>query len=92
MANIVIFRHVLRDYDMWKENFDSDALVSFRKGIGLKDLYIMRAADFPNDITVIFEATDVVKLKEVYASRGFEDMLKGIGCMSKPIIDFLETI
>jgi hypothetical protein len=46
----LVVTHVVRDFDTWKEAFDSDPLG--REASGVRRHRILRAADDPNDVTI----------------------------------------
>ena len=46
----LVVTHAVRDYDAWKEMFDSDPLG--REASGVRGHRIMRANDDPNDVTI----------------------------------------
>jgi hypothetical protein len=45
-----VVTHAVRDYDAWKQTFDSDPLG--REASGVRRHRIMRANDDPNDVTI----------------------------------------
>ena len=46
----LVVTHVMRDFDAWKEMFESDPLG--REASGVRRHRILRATDDPNDVTI----------------------------------------
>lgn len=46
----LVVTHTVRDYDEWKQMFDSDPLG--RRASGVREHRVMRAAEDPNDVTI----------------------------------------
>ena len=61
----LVVTHVVRDFDAWKELFDSDPLS--REASGVRRHRITRATDDPNDVTI---ELDFDTMREAESLRG----------------------
>jgi hypothetical protein len=57
----LIVRHTVQDFAKWKPVYDADR--SARQAAGLKDLFLWRNADKPNELVLLFEVSDIAKAK-----------------------------
>ena len=71
----LVVTHVVRDFDAWKEMFESDPLG--REASGVRAHRILRAADDPNDLTIEldFDTTEEAeglrgRLQEMWTTAG----------------------
>jgi hypothetical protein len=57
----------------------------------LKDVYLWHNVDDPNEIFLLFEASDVVKAKAFGASADLKEKMTAAGVMGSPHIFFLSA-
>ena len=53
----VVVAHKVEDYDRWRPYFDAD--LEHQKAAGLTVRHVLRGADDPQEVVVIFEAEDL---------------------------------
>lgn len=85
--NYVIFRARVEDFNKWKPVFDENQ--SFRKAAGLRDVNVLRNIDNPNEIVILFEASDLAKAKEFTTSDDLKEKMQESGVLGRPDIIFL---
>jgi len=86
MAHILV-RHKVADFDKWKPLFEDHRPV--REAASLKNLYLWRNEGDPNDIIVLFEASDLAKAKEFLGSSELKIKMQEHGVQGAPEIVFL---
>ncbi len=86
MAHILV-RHKVADFDKWKPLFEDHRPV--REAASLKNLYLWRNERDPNDIIVLFEASDLAKAKEFLGSSELKIKMQEDGVQGAPEIVFL---
>jgi hypothetical protein len=87
---MMIVRHKVRDYDVWRSLFD--AHVEARKSAGLSHPRVMRSADDANELVLIFDDMDTDRAKEFANSEDLKENMMKAGVIDKPTIYFLESI
>lgn len=78
----VFVRHKVADYDAWKPGFDEHGAV--RREHGLTDAGLYRAADDPNDVTILLTTDDVARAQEFIASDDLRETMQKVGVVSAP--------
>ena len=86
MAYIFI-RHKVQDFGKWKQAYDGHQPV--REAAGLKDLYVWHNVDNANEISLLFEASDMAKPKEFAESADLKEKMTDAGVIAPPDIIFL---
>jgi hypothetical protein len=86
MAHMVI-RHKVADFGKWKTAYEDHR--STRQAAGLKDLHLWRNADDPNEVIVLFEASDVAKARDFARSSDLKEKMQAAGVQDAPDIVFL---
>jgi hypothetical protein len=87
MANFVLVRHKVRDFSEWKRGYD--AHLPKRTEAGLTEKQLLRGANDPNEIVVIFEAKDDRRAKTFVESADLRETMQKLGVVDKPDIYFL---
>ncbi len=82
--SVLIVTHVVEDYVAWKGCFDSDK--SNREKAGLTERYIVRDADKPNVVTVVFEAPDAGAARAFVSNPELKTVMMKAGVKSSPTI------
>ena len=86
MAHMII-RHKVAEFGKWKQAYEDHR--STRQAAGLKDLHLWRNTDDPNDVTVLFEASDVAKARDFVSSSDLKEKMQTAGVQGMPDIVFL---
>jgi hypothetical protein len=83
----VLARHKVADFAKWKPHYDSH--LPARQKASLKELHLLRNADDPNEVILLFEADDLQKAREFAASADLREAMQKAGVVDKPDIYFL---
>jgi len=89
MAYLLV-RHKDKDYEKWKTVFDEHSAT--RKTSGSKGGRLLRNADDPNEMVVIFEWDSLEKARKFAQSEDLKKTMQRAGVIDKPDIYFLEEI
>ena len=87
MASFVLVRHKVRDYSEWKRGYD--AHLPKRTEAGLTEKQLLRGANDPNEVVIIFEAKDHNRAKTFVESVDLRETMQKLGVVDKPDIYFL---
>ena len=85
----ILIRHKVRDFNTWKTGYDAHQ--TKRKEAGLTECYLLRGADDPNEVVMLFEAEDLNRAKAFAASAELRDKMQEVGVIDKPDIYFLNS-
>ena len=85
--NYILIRHKVADFGKWKPGYDAHA--SARTTAGLKEERVLRGADDPNEVVLLFSAQDLNKAKQFAASDDLRQRMQQVGVIDKPDIYFL---
>ena len=85
----MLIRHKVRDFNTWKTGYDAHQ--PKRKEAGLTEKYLLRGADDPNEVVMLFEAVDLDRAKAFGASPELRDKMREVGVIDKPDIYFLNS-
>jgi hypothetical protein len=88
MAHMLI-RHRVQDFGKWKPAYDAHRQA--RTAAGLKDLQLWHNVDDPNEIVLLFEASDIAKAKAFAASPELKERMTTAGVIGPPTIVFLSS-
>lgn len=83
----LLIQHSVEDYNRWKAAFDGDK--AHRKSAGSKGGTILRNADNPNQITVLFKWDNIQHEREFANSDDLHKTMEGAGVIGKPNVFFL---
>jgi uncharacterized protein (DUF1330 family) len=86
----VIVQHKVQDYAKWKPMYDEHQ--STRKTYGIRCEQLFRSADDPNDLTILFEVSDLKKAREFTQSDDLKRVMQQAGVMGTPNLQFLEEV
>ena len=89
MAHLIV-RHTVQDFAKWKAVYDAHQ--SSRQAAGLKDLFLWRNADKPNELILLFEVSDVTRAKAFTMSPDLKDKMTAAGVVGPPDIVFLARV
>ena len=87
MANYMLVRHKVRDFNKWKPGYD--AHLPKRAAAGLTEKYLLRGADDSNQVVLFFEAQDLKRAKAFAESADLRETMHTLGVLDKPEIYFL---
>ncbi len=88
MANYMLVRHKVRDFAEWKPGYDND--LPTRNAAGLAEKYLLHSDKDPNEVVVLFEASDLGKAHAFADSEDLKNTMQHAGVIDKPDIYFLE--
>ena len=83
----MLTRAKVRDFNAWKPAYDAHQPA--RSAAGLTEKYLLRNADDPNEIFILFEAQDLNRAKTFAASADLRERMQESGVVGKPDIYFL---
>ena len=86
MAHMLV-RHKVTDFEKWKQVYDEHQ--SAREAAGLENLHLWRSEDDPNEVLILFEATDLAKAKALTNSPDLKESMEASGVEGQPDILFL---
>ncbi len=86
----VLVSHKVSDYEAWKVEFDNFA--DFRKSSGEKSYRILRPADDPNDLTLVFEWSSVKSAETFLASPELKSAMQRAGVAEEPKIKYFDQV
>jgi hypothetical protein len=87
MASYMLVRHKVRDFSEWKGGYDAHR--PKRVEAGLTEKSLLRGADDPNEVVILFEATDLKRAKAFAESADLKETMQKVGVVDKPDIYFL---
>jgi hypothetical protein len=87
MGTYMLVRHTVKDFTSWKRVYDGH--IGKRKEAGLTEKYLLRGIDNVNEVTILFEAKDVERVKKFTESTDLRDKMIEGGVIGKPDIYFL---
>jgi hypothetical protein len=83
----MLIRHRVQDFGKWKPLYDAHRQA--RAAAGLKDLNLWRNVDDSSEIFLLFEASDVAKVRAFVASADLKEKMASAGVIGSPSITFL---
>jgi uncharacterized protein YeaO (DUF488 family) len=87
MASFVLVRHKVRDFSEWKRGYD--AHLPKRTEAGLTEKHLLRGANEPNEVVLLFEAKDQNRAKAFVESVDLRETMQKVGVVDKPDVYFL---
>jgi len=88
--NVVVIRHTVADYNVWKPFFDADS--TNRNAAGLHLLGLSRGIENQNEVEIPFMIEDVQKAKEFTSNPVLKDVMQKGGVTSAPSILFIKVL
>ena len=86
----VILQHTVRDFDAWKPVFDEHEPV--RAKYGCTGCTVYRAADSPNDVTVVLSWESRERAEEFYRDPSLREAMERGGVVSEPKATWVEKV
>lgn len=90
MRKIMVVRHKIRDYSLWKPIFDESE--EKRREYGLKGGCINRNLNDPSELVVTLEIESVERATEFMKSPYVKTAMEKAGVLGEPVIYFLESL
>ena len=84
----MLVRHKVSDFAKWKPVYDGHA--PSRQKAGLKEENLLRSADDPNEVVLLFSAEDLDKAKAFATSDDLHQAMQKSGVIDKPDVYFLK--
>jgi len=84
----MLVRHKVADFSKWKSVYDAHS--SARQKAGLEEEHLLRNAEDPNEVILLFSAEDLDKAKAFAASDDLRQAMQKAGVSDKPDVYFLK--
>lgn len=88
--NVLVIRHTVADYNVWKPLFDADS--TNRNAAGLHLIGVARGIENQNDVEIPFMIEDVQKAKAFTTNPVLKDVMQKGGVTSAPSILFIKVL
>ena len=85
----MMVRHKVAAFGKWKSAYENHRPA--REAAGLKDLHLWRNADDPQEVILLFEASDAAKARAFFGSSGLKAKMQAAGVQGAPDIFFLSA-
>jgi hypothetical protein len=82
--SVLIITHEVKDFAAWKVGYDNDK--PDRDRAGLVQRFLIRDADKPNLVTIVFEAPDANAARSFTSNSALKDAMTKAGVVSQPTI------
>ncbi|MFQ5912999.1 MAG: cyclase [Nitrospinota bacterium] len=86
----VLIRHKVEDYAKWKSIFDDHGAT--RKANGSKGGLLLRSADDPNELVILFEWDDLQKARQFSQTEDLRETMQRAGVADRPDVYFLDDV
>ena len=87
MANYVLVRSKIRDFQEWKAEYDNH--LPSREAAQLTEKHLLRGTEDQNEVIILFGAVDMAKAKAFTESADLREAMQKSGVVDKPDIYFL---
>jgi len=84
----MLIEHRVMDFGKWKPVYDEHA--GARRDAGLEDVHLLRDAEDPNRIVLLFRSTDSAKARAFAESTDLRNAMQRAGVVGRPDIRFLD--
>ena len=88
--NVLIVRHPVKDYAMWRPKYDAHD--SVRTAYGMTHMTVGRGVDDPNMILVANRVSDVQKAKDFAAMPELKAVMDSAGVSGPPTIQYMHSV
>jgi hypothetical protein len=89
MPGYMLVRSRVRNFEAWKKAYD--AHLSVRQEYGLAEEHLLRGAEDPDDLVLIFKVSSLDRAKAFIANPSVAETMEKSGVMGKPDIAFLNS-
>jgi len=86
--NYLLVHHRVQDFPQWKVVYDNH--LPKRQEAGVKEVHLWHASQDPNDVTLLFEASDLPKAKAFAESADLQQIMAKSGVIGKPDVAYLK--
>ena len=86
---VMIIRHKVQEFGAWKRAFDAHKPV--RDAAGFTQQRVLRSADDPSVVVLVFDTPDIAKAKAFIASADLQAAMKNAGVTDQPDVYFLNA-
>jgi heme-degrading monooxygenase HmoA len=86
----LLVRHKVADYDKWKPFFDQHGTT--RQRSGSQGGQLLRNADDPNELIILFQWGTLEKARQFSQSNDLREIMQQAGVIDQPDIYFLEAV
>ena len=83
----LLVRYKVFDFVKWKSAYDGH--LSAQQKAGLKEIYLFRNADDPNEVTLLFSVEDVQKARAFIESDDLHHAMEKAGVKGAAEVSFL---
>ena len=87
MASYMLVRHKVSDFSEWKQVYDGHA--PKRADAGLTERHLLRGAQDPNEVTILFETADLESAKAFAGSDDLRATMQRAGVVNQPDTSYL---
>lgn len=88
MNGFFLIRHKVKDFKIWKPGYDDHQ--SKRAEAGLTEKLLLRNADDPNEVVLLFEARDLDAARAFAESADLRKKMQEVGVADTPDLYFLK--
>ena len=85
--SLVLLNHKVKDFNVWKPYFDADR--DRRSAAGLKEVFVTRRADEPNNVYMLFETDDADNAQKMMDDPNLQKVMDQAGVLTRPTITVL---
>jgi len=89
MASYLLVRAKVQNFESWKKAFDAHLPV--RQEYGLAEERMLRGADDPNDLVLLFKAASLDRSKSFMSNPAVGEAMQKSGVVGKPDVTFLNS-
>jgi hypothetical protein len=89
MASYALVRSKVANFESWKKAYDAHLLV--RQQFGLEEVQLLRGADDPNDIVLLFKVSSLDRAKAFMADPAVVEVMQKSGLVGMPDVTFLSS-
>ncbi len=89
MAHYIVVRHKVKNFEKWEKEYS--AHLQKRIEVGLTEKHLLRGANDPNEVIILFEAQDIKRAKTFSESTDLKEAMQRAGVVDKPDFYFLES-
>jgi hypothetical protein len=89
MASYVLVRSRVQNFETWKKAYD--AHLSVRQEYGLSEEQLLRGAEDPNDVVLLFKASSLDRAKAFLTNPSVGEVIAKSGVVGKPDVAFLTS-
>jgi hypothetical protein len=86
--NYLVVHHRVKNFEQWKPVYEAHRPA--REQAGVKELRLWHGVDDPNDLTLLFEASDLPKAKAFAESADLREAMNRSGVIGEPEISYLK--